>query len=505
MADLSTVQGSSLVVDPSSALNLLLKTFGTGPERAAQAEQQRLVDIIAQPTEQKADPTARVVTDVASAFSGGVIPQLAPDTPGVSEKAKEEALLRLAALNPQAANGVKGVLQSGDKQAQAALGTEVEQGARLAALVSSKKTFNERRKALAEIGTTKALAGEDLTRIMSLRNMSEDQLDLELTRMKVQAADMKTVLAPTKESVTERTTAGVPIAEATQETDLFGRTTTTERKAPVQPEQFVEVLGDDGESTGLQQSTTSQKLEAIPGRGPQTELAKIEVDFRNGLLTEEQAKTQKAIFEATPPKFQSTVGKLLGDQALAIGIYGADSAQVKALAAAIESEQKGEPPKFNDIAGLRKEHTKASGDFIKQRDAVNKINAARPNAAGDLSLIFNYMKVLDPQSTVRESEFANAQNAAGVPVRIWNVWNRMKEGTFLSPPQRAQFKSEALQIFNAGLKSQELIDKTYTDLAKRHNINPQDVVINWKAGLTEAKTPASTEDVVKKIKIPKGG
>jgi hypothetical protein len=254
-------------------------------------------------------------------------------------------------------------------------------------------------------------------------------------------------------------------------------------------------------------NTTTQKLEAIPGRGAQTDLAKIEVDRRNGLLTTEQAKKQTAILEATPPQFQSAVGKLLGDQALALSLYegGENSPQFKALQAAIDSEQKGEPPKFNDISGLRKEHTKASQDFIKQRDAVNKINAARPNAAGDLSLIFNYMKVLDPQSTVRESEFANAQNAAGVPVRILNVWNRLKAGEFLSTPQRAQFKSEALQIFNAGLKSQELIDTTYTEIAKRFDINPKDVVINWKAGLTEAKKPKKTEDLVKGIKLPGGG
>lgn len=41
--------------------------------------------------------------------------------------------------------------------------------------------------------------------------------------------------------------------------------------------------------------------------------------------------------------------------------------------------------------------------------------AERPSAANDLAMIFAYMKMLDPGSVVREQEFANAQNAAGIP------------------------------------------------------------------------------------------
>jgi hypothetical protein len=84
-----------------------------------------------------------------------------------------------------------------------------------------------------------------------------------------------------------------------------------------------------------------------------------------------------------------------------------------------------------------------------------KTAAENPSAAGDLSLIFAYMKVLDPGSTVREGEFANAQNAAGVPDRIKNLFNNWKEGERLSTDQRAEFVAQALRLAESREKSIE--------------------------------------------------
>ena len=77
--------------------------------------------------------------------------------------------------------------------------------------------------------------------------------------------------------------------------------------------------------------------------------------------------------------------------------------------------------------------------FQLQRDAFGRIQASAsdPSPAGDLALIFNFMKVLDPGSTVREGEFATAQNSAGVPERIRNTANRVLRGERLGTAQRA--------------------------------------------------------------------
>ena len=67
--------------------------------------------------------------------------------------------------------------------------------------------------------------------------------------------------------------------------------------------------------------------------------------------------------------------------------------------------------------------------------------------AGDLALIFGFMKVLDPRSTVREGEFASAANAGGVVENVRNQYNKVLEGTLLTPQVRAQFITSANALF----------------------------------------------------------
>lgn len=68
-------------------------------------------------------------------------------------------------------------------------------------------------------------------------------------------------------------------------------------------------------------------------------------------------------------------------------------------------------------------------------------------ATDDIAMIFQFMKVLDPNSTVRESEFATAQNAAGVPDRIRNSYNQILHGTRLNPAQRNEMVSTAGRLY----------------------------------------------------------
>ena len=91
-----------------------------------------------------------------------------------------------------------------------------------------------------------------------------------------------------------------------------------------------------------------------------------------------------------------------------------------------------------------------------QRSAYGRIQASAEDAsaAGDLALIFNYMKILDPGSTVREGEFANAQNSGSVPTRIRGLYNQVMEGTRLTDAQRADFVNRAGRLFNKAVEEQ---------------------------------------------------
>ena len=140
---------------------------------------------------------------------------------------------------------------------------------------------------------------------------------------------------------------------------------------------------------------------------------------------------------------------------------------------------------FNQADKLRKSFDSASKDFVKIRDAFGRIvaSAKDPSAAGDLALIFNYMKVLDPGSVVRESEFATAQNAAGVPDRIRNIWNRVLRGERLGTDQRADFVSRAEALFDSQLRFQEANVERFSGLAIAFDLDPENVVSDLTQGL----------------------
>ena len=135
---------------------------------------------------------------------------------------------------------------------------------------------------------------------------------------------------------------------------------------------------------------------------------------------------------------------------------------------------------FKDAQAFRKEFTSLPRikSFAGVTEAYSRIvaSAKDPSAAGDLSLIFNFMKVLDPGSTVREGEFATAQNAGGVDARVRSLFNSVVDGTRLDVGQRADFLDRANRLY----KSQESLVlplyKTYGNIATNRGFNPEMVL-----------------------------
>jgi hypothetical protein len=493
--------GQTLVPDLSSALNVAL---GAAKERKAEKKE----------AQKKADIEAEVQ----------VI------TGDFDDKAKEEARVRLAALAPDVMAAIDSTLKSGDDRAADEAGRIAEQGVRDATVVKKQKTFDQKKdawrgavKGMIERGEPQEMIDKAME---TLRIFDEDEFDLEMDRMITMGTDIKSLTEEKLEDVKGRPdlqrssrsgkltavpgtvtpemrfkarkdlekdarVAGRNTITATEgnETKVLQFNPETKRydipvtKTFVKPDQIefesdgFKVTQQFDQNTGLFKEIARSPVETPKAA---TDAGKIEQDMANGFLTPEQGKKQQAILAATATEFKSTVGKLIGDQTAAIQVYGEDSEQVKAINAAIKAEQKGEGPKLTDIAGLRKEFTKESGDFVKVRDAINKVRNTNPDSAGDLAMIFNFMKILDPGSTVREGEFANAQNSGGVPERVWALYNNIKDGQRLTPPQRKRFIAQAERTFDSTLETQIQLEESFKGIAERNGIDPRDVIVDFK-------------------------
>lgn len=149
---------------------------------------------------------------------------------------------------------------------------------------------------------------------------------------------------------------------------------------------------------------------------------------------------------------------------------------------------------FDNMSGLRKEYQNATKDFGVVSDAYGRIKATANSVtpAGDLSMIYAYMKMLDPGSVVRESEFALAQNAKPLLDRLGISWDAVKsawEGTKLQPQVRADFLKQAESLYQQQLQQKGQVDEQYNTLASRFGFDPSLVVTGRPGVAAEQSAP----------------
>jgi hypothetical protein len=222
---------------------------------------------------------------------------------------------------------------------------------------------------------------------------------------------------------------------------------------------------------------------------------------QNVLANQIQIEGLQEEIAAPPPK--EVIPKTL-EAALARRVYNKEITFEEAQKQMTAIKGKGAGKEFERAGKLRSQFLAGSKDFIKVRDAFARVQASAqdPSAAGDMALVFNYMKILDPGSTVREGEFATAKNAAGIPERMRAHYNNAIDGKLLGDTQRKDFVNRAGMLFTKQGKSHKKRVGEYTRLAKRFELSPEDVIIDLtdpetlaQAGLTAEEGAAAAEDI----------
>lgn len=168
----------------------------------------------------------------------------------------------------------------------------------------------------------------------------------------------------------------------------------------------------------------------------------------------------------------------------AAGIQPGSSEYNKAIMAAHKIAAPGDttviPKNTREAANeLRDEYdNNAVKPYVAARQGYEKViaGAKDESATGDLALIFGFMKTLDPTSTVREGEFANAQNAGGISDSIYNLYNRVRTGERLNPDQRKNFINTAKQQFSVYQKNFDGENDRYKGLSGKYGVDPSLVV-----------------------------
>jgi hypothetical protein len=138
------------------------------------------------------------------------------------------------------------------------------------------------------------------------------------------------------------------------------------------------------------------------------------------------------------------------------------------------------PPKFDDVAQVRKEiqqlpsyknHAQAAPIYKTMVDA-----APRNTRASDLNLVYGLGKIFDPGSVVREGEMVMVKNTAGLPDWLVGSINALNGGAALTQKTRNAIMQEAYSRMKSYEDVFDYDTEHYKGIAGRARMNAEDVI-----------------------------
>jgi hypothetical protein len=211
----------------------------------------------------------------------------------------------------------------------------------------------------------------------------------------------------------------------------------------------------------------------------------------------EEAKNIAAVIKADLEKKAADLGLTKAQTGSALAQskkLGVETAKAVLELEALKASGGVDPAKtFDQEEKLRKEfqtRTKTYQD-VNQTYQTLKASSNAKSGPGDIALITGFMKMLDPGSVVRETEFATARDTAGLYTRLENSLQKVNNGEFLKPAQRDEFVKLANEYYKAAQNKADEDKRALGVVVKNYKLNPENVFGAEAAPATPSSLPAS--------------
>jgi hypothetical protein len=180
--------------------------------------------------------------------------------------------------------------------------------------------------------------------------------------------------------------------------------------------------------------------------------------------------------EVSEPQAVSPIGKIAQDVEAGLIPESVLDAQIRI------DERAGEEgltlqQRIAEEARLRGEYTRRTEDLsaAERNFEIIRRSAQDNSGAGDIALVTSFMKMLDPGSVVRETEFATAANAGGLLGRLSTIFQQVESGQFLTPAQRADFQRLANDYLQAAQEQEGRVQGSYQQIVNNYGLDPVNV------------------------------
>jgi len=233
--------------------------------------------------------------------------------------------------------------------------------------------------------------------------------------------------------------------------------------------------------TKLGAETRAQQLQ--PGEIKKQEASLVKMGIDNGLTQQQALKTA-----AETRKLDAETRKIIMDLA------------------ANQNGQITDPNKRADLEQkLGDKYYARTKNYQDVFDSYQTLQASGKEGTGpgDLALITSFMKMLDPGSVVRETEFANARDTAGFYNNLKNMADKWTTGSFLQPKDRTKFLKLAAEYMKAAEKKEDNVRKQIQTAIKNYGLNEVNVLPEKMQGKTSESPPGQGERTITKTGIDK--
>lgn len=234
------------------------------------------------------------------------------------------------------------------------------------------------------------------------------------------------------------------------------------------PEGFKKML--DNIASQRSAEAVQRKATAEAGKAEsEAEKAKVESQYleREKIAGLKQKAADLGLTQATTNKVLTETRKL--------------SSEAAGAALELEALKRGGgiPPAkaFEQEEKLRKEYRTRTQTYqdLSSTFANLKASAAIESGPGDIALITGFMKMLDPGSVVRETEFATARDTAGLYANLQNRLEKAKNGKFLNAEQRQEYIALSQKYFDAAQAKAKEEKKALQLVVKNYKLNSENV------------------------------
>tara|TARA_R110000824_G_scaffold89660_2_gene219640 strand:+ start:1 stop:1692 length:1692 start_codon:yes stop_codon:yes gene_type:complete len=141
---------------------------------------------------------------------------------------------------------------------------------------------------------------------------------------------------------------------------------------------------------------------------------------------------------------------------------------------------------FANESKLRLEYDKNTKKFKDSIFAYNSIVAGYKNSlkdpasagVNDIMIVRAFLLMIEPNSVVRESEFATAAKSQGMMQYTKNLIDKMKEGAILTQESRRRFFNAAMGYMTAVKRGFDLQNKRYGKIAEAHGLKPKNILVD---------------------------